>query len=88
MRSSTGWRGITAQTSSNRAADVPSEAPPFRVKSLTQLSEDELIAAFFAPLAGEAGLHLRDDAALLQPPAGRDLVLTKDLLVAGVHFFQ
>jgi thiamine-monophosphate kinase len=46
-----------------------------------------LIAAFFAPLAGEAGLRLRDDAALLPPPPGRELVLTKDLLVAGVHFF-
>ncbi len=47
-----------------------------------------MIAAFFAPLAGEGGLRLRDDAALLQPPPGRDLVLTKDLLVAGVHFFS
>jgi thiamine-monophosphate kinase len=49
-------------------------------------SEDDLIAHFFAPLAGPQGLGLRDDAALLTPPAG-DLVLTKDALVAGVHFF-
>jgi thiamine-monophosphate kinase len=49
-------------------------------------SEDDLIARFFAPLAGPEGLGLRDDAALLTPPAG-DLVLTKDALVAGVHFF-
>jgi thiamine-monophosphate kinase len=49
--------------------------------------EDDLIARYFAPLAGPAGLGLRDDAALLRPPAGRDLVVTTDALVAGVHFF-
>lgn len=50
--------------------------------------EDELIARFFAPLATAAGaLRLSDDAAFLAPPAGCDLVLTKDALVAGVHFF-
>ncbi len=49
--------------------------------------EDEIIARFFAPLAGPAGLGLRDDAALLTPPPGSDLVLTTDALVAGVHFF-
>ncbi len=50
-------------------------------------SEDELIARIFAPLAGPMGLGLRDDAALLRPPAGEDIVLTTDALVAGVHFF-
>src|SRR5271165_737136 len=50
-------------------------------------SEDELIARFFAPYAGPAALGLRDDAALLSPPPGCDLVLTTDALVAGVHFF-
>ena len=49
--------------------------------------EEELIARFFAPLAGPAGLGLQDDAALLVPPLGSDLVLTTDALVAGVHFF-
>jgi thiamine-monophosphate kinase len=49
--------------------------------------EDDLIARYFAPLAGPAGLGLKDDAALLIPPPGRDLVLTTDALVAGVHFF-
>jgi len=52
-----------------------------------RLSEDELIARIFAPFAGPAGLGLRDDAALLTPPPGEDLVLTTDALVAGVHFF-
>ncbi len=51
------------------------------------LSEDELIARYFAPLAGAAGLALKDDVARLTPPPGRDLVLTVDALVAGVHFF-
>jgi thiamine-monophosphate kinase len=50
-------------------------------------SEDDLIARFFAPIAGPEGLGLRDDAAVLTPPAGADIVLTKDALVAGVHFF-
>jgi thiamine-monophosphate kinase len=49
--------------------------------------EDEIIKRFFAPLAGPAGLGLSDDAALLQPTPGEDLVLTTDALVAGVHFF-
>jgi thiamine-monophosphate kinase len=52
-----------------------------------RLGEDDLIARYFAPLAGPAGLGLRDDAALMRPPAGHDLVLTADALVAGVHFF-
>jgi thiamine-monophosphate kinase len=49
--------------------------------------EDELIARYFAPLAGEAGLGLKDDAALFRPSPGHDLVLTVDGIVAGVHFF-
>ncbi len=50
-------------------------------------SEDALIARYFAPYAGAGGLGLRDDAALVSPPCGHDLVLTTDGLVAGVHFF-
>jgi len=52
-----------------------------------RLGEADLIARYFAPLAGPAGLELRDDAALMRPPPGEDLVLTTDALVAGVHFF-
>ncbi len=51
------------------------------------MTEDDLIARFFAPLAGPAGLGLKDDAACLVPPPGCDLVVTVDALVAGVHFF-
>ena len=49
--------------------------------------EDELIARYFAPLAGDGGLGLTDDAALLRPRPGDEIVLTADALVAGVHFF-
>ena len=49
-------------------------------------AEFGLIARHFAPLAGPGGLGLLDDAALLQPPPGRTLVLTADAMVAGVHF--
>ncbi|PPQ37049.1 thiamine-phosphate kinase [Rhodoblastus acidophilus] len=51
------------------------------------MNESELIARYFAPLAGPAGLGLIDDAACLIPPPGCDLVLTADALVAGRHFF-
>lgn len=50
--------------------------------------EDRFIARFLRPIAGSAAaLGLMDDAALLTPPEGCDLVLTKDAVVAGVHFF-
>ncbi len=51
------------------------------------MNEQDLIARYFAPLAGPEGLGLKDDAALLTPPAGCDLVFTADALVAGKHFF-
>jgi thiamine-monophosphate kinase len=53
---------------------------------MTRPSEDDLIARYFAPLAGEGALRLQDDAAVLTPTAGHDLVLTVDAIVAGVHF--
>lgn len=52
-----------------------------------RFGEFDLIARYFAPLAGPAGLELRDDAALMRLAPGEDLVLTADALVAGVHFF-
>ncbi|HUG63161.1 MAG TPA: thiamine-phosphate kinase, partial [Methylomirabilota bacterium] len=53
-----------------------------------RLSEFELIARVFAPLAGDGSYGLVDDAASYAPPPGMDLVLTKDALAAGVHFFD
>jgi thiamine-monophosphate kinase len=49
-------------------------------------AEFSLIARHFRPLAGPGALDLRDDAAVFTPPAGRELVLTVDAMVAGVHF--
>lgn len=51
------------------------------------MKERQLIAELLAPLATSAaarGLH--DDAAVLTPPLGRDLVLTHDVLAAGIHY--
>ncbi|HUI11844.1 MAG TPA: thiamine-phosphate kinase [Xanthobacteraceae bacterium] len=51
-------------------------------------AEERLIARHFGPLAtapGAFGLH--DDAAVVTPPPGCDLVLTTDGVIAGVHFF-
>ncbi len=52
----------------------------------TRSGEFDLIARFFAPLAGPGALGLKDDAALLTPSAGCDLVVTSDTVIAGVHF--
>ncbi len=49
-------------------------------------TEDEIIARVFAPIAGPAALGLKDDAALLEP-GQEPLVVTTDMLVAGVHFY-
>lgn len=49
-------------------------------------AEFGLIARHFRPLAGPGGLDLLDDAAILMPPPGRELVLTVDAMVEGVHF--
>ncbi|MGF1611623.1 MAG: thiamine-phosphate kinase [Kiloniellales bacterium] len=52
------------------------------------LGEFELIRRYLAPLAADepAALGLIDDAAVLAAPPGRDLVLTADAMVAGVHY--
>jgi thiamine-monophosphate kinase len=51
-------------------------------------AEDRLIARYFRPLAKHPGaLGLGDDAAVLAAPAGSDVVLTTDGVIAGVHVF-
>ncbi|MBN8543877.1 MAG: thiamine-phosphate kinase [Alphaproteobacteria bacterium] len=51
------------------------------------MREHERIAAYFAPLSGgEAGAFgLRDDAAVLTPPAHQQLVITTDSVIEGIH---
>jgi len=58
-------------------------------RNATRLGEFELIAKYFAPLArNEPGAFgLKDDAAVLQPKPGYDVVLKTDAIVAGIHFF-
>ncbi|HQT84177.1 MAG: thiamine-phosphate kinase [Acidiphilium sp. 37-64-53] len=48
--------------------------------------EFDRIARYFAPLANEAALGLTDDAAVWSPPPGRQLVLTVDQMIEGIHF--
>lgn len=49
-------------------------------------NEFKLIDQYFRPLCGPEALSLKDDAACFTPPDGFDLVITKDLLLEGVHF--
>jgi len=57
-------------------------------KPTAQTAEERLIARHFKPLATHPGAFgLNDDAAVLAPPVGCDLVLKTDGVIAGVHFF-
>jgi thiamine-monophosphate kinase len=50
--------------------------------------EDRLIARYFKPMARHPGAFgLVDDAAVLAPPPGHELVLKTDAIVGSVHFF-
>ena len=53
---------------------------------MTLPAEFSLIARHFRPLAGPGALDLSDDAAVFTPPHGRELVISADAMVAGVHF--
>ena len=54
-----------------------------------RMGEFEMIAKLFAPLAKAPGaFKLTDDAATLDLPPDRELVVTTDALVEGVHFLR
>ena len=55
-----------------------------------RMGEFALIAKLFAPLSRKApgAFALTDDAATLELPEGRELVITADALVEGVHFLR
>jgi thiamine-monophosphate kinase len=58
-------------------------------RTKAESGEDLLIRRHFKPIARHPGaLGLLDDAALLAPLAGHELVLTADAIVGGVHFFN
>ena len=50
--------------------------------------EFELIEKYFAPLAGNAGFALKDDAALIDVSSDDHLVVTQDAIAENVHFFS
>lgn len=51
------------------------------------MNEFDIIARFFAPLAGEGGFGLKDDVALVPQRPGHDLVVTTDAISEGTDFF-
>ena len=51
------------------------------------LSEFEIIRRYFTRTAPGAILGIGDDAALIRPSAGSELVVSTDMLVSGTHFF-
>jgi thiamine-monophosphate kinase len=53
---------------------------------ITLPAEFEIIARHFKKLAGPGALGLGDDAAVITPPANRQLVISADAMVEGVHF--
>src|SRR5690349_17161040 len=94
MRCSMRWRaGFAPASLRPQPADgnAPSAYPsPMVVRKTTSRgsAEDRLIARHFRPLATHPGaLGLVDDAAVVKVPPGRELVLTSDGVIAGVHFF-
>ncbi len=57
-------------------------------KSKKRPGEFELIERYFRPLASDAGAFaLTDDAAVYRQRPGEDLVVTTDMIAAGIHFF-
>ncbi|MBI2970546.1 MAG: thiamine-phosphate kinase [Gammaproteobacteria bacterium] len=55
------------------------------------LGDLELIEKFFKGLTASRSdvvIGIGDDAAVLAPPPGHELVVSADMLVAGVHFFE
>ena len=48
--------------------------------------EFDLISKYFRPLAGPEGLDLADDAACVPRSGSDDIIVTKDMLIEGVHF--
>ena len=54
------------------------------------MDEFEIIKSYFRPLTENfpSSLGLLDDAAILPADPGYDLVITNDVTIAGIHFFE
>lgn len=59
-----------------------------RMRNKARRNEFDRIARYFAPLAASfpGAFGLKDDAAVISPSAGAELVVTTDTIVAGVHY--
>ena len=58
-------------------------------QSLSSLGEFALIEHLtkdFPPLHAETKVGVGDDAAVLQPPEGEQMVVATDILLEGIHF--
>ena len=53
---------------------------------MTRSGEFDWIATYLAPLAADNSFGLKDDAALLDVPDGKSLIVTQDAIAAGIHF--
>ena len=52
--------------------------------------ETGIIQTYFAPLAADTpgAFGLNDDAGLIQPPDGFEIVLTTDMIIGGIHYLD
>ena len=53
---------------------------------MTRSGEFDWISTYLAPLAADNSFGLIDDAALLDVPDGKSLIITQDAIAAGIHF--
>ena len=51
------------------------------------MNEFDYIKKYFKPLTGNIGRDLKDDAAVYRQNSNKDLIISTDTLVEGVHFF-
>lgn len=56
------------------------------LESLGEFALIDLLTANFPPLHPETHFGIGDDAAVLQPPTGEQMVVTTDILLEGIHF--
>ena len=94
MPCSTSWRtncappNSTAPSVERRARRPAAEGLRRAMPNSPESAEDRLIARYFRPLAKHPGAFgLVDDAAVITPPPGCDVVLTTDGVISGVHVF-